>query len=157
MFQVLQRALALSRVKYPSVGLWMMVGGMPNVGKSTLLNQLRHKLAFEGHNRTRAASVAPLPCTTRNVQGFKVAENPLAYLIDTPGICVPKISNDETALKLSLIGCVDDKIPGKEVVLEYMLFQLNRNNNRKYLERYRLERPCESVEELIMAVRNKYH
>ena len=28
--------------KYPTVGLWMMVGGVPNVGKSTFLNQLRH-------------------------------------------------------------------------------------------------------------------
>ena len=42
--------------------------------------------------------------------------------MDTPGICVPKISNDETALKLCLVGCINDKIPGKETVIKYMLY-----------------------------------
>jgi ribosome biogenesis GTPase A len=81
----------------------------------------------------------------------------LAYLIDTPGICVPNISNDETALKLSLMGCINDKISGREILLDYMLYVLNKNGNRKYLEKYKLEHPVETAEELVMHVRDKYH
>jgi ribosome biogenesis GTPase A len=65
---------------------------------------------------------APLPCTTKHVEHFKACESPLAYIIDTPGLIVPKISNDETALKLSLIGSINDKIAGKEIIIEYMLY-----------------------------------
>ena len=91
------------------------------------------------------------------MEGFKVCDSPLAYLIDTPGICVPKISNDETALKLSLVGCISDKIPGREILIDYMLYAFNKNNNRKYLEKYGLDFPCETSEQLVMSVRNKYH
>ncbi len=111
----------------------MMVGGVPNVGKSTLLNQLRNKTAFDGHIRKSIARTSALPCTTRNVEGFKVCDDPIAYLIDTPGICVPNITNDETALKLSLIGSINDKIVGPDLIIEYMLYQLNKHNNKKYL------------------------
>ena len=37
--------------KFDTVGHWLMVGGMPNVGKSTLLNQLRNKIAVEKKDR----------------------------------------------------------------------------------------------------------
>jgi len=57
--------------------------------------------------------------------GFKISDSPLAYLIDTPGICVPKIYSDEMSLKLSLIGCINDKIAGKEIIVEYMIYKLN--------------------------------
>lgn len=77
-------------------------------------------------------------------------------MIDTPGICVPKISNDETALKLSLTGSINDKIAGREIIIDYMLYQLNKNNNRKYLEFYKLDFPCETTEELVMKIRNRY-
>jgi ribosome biogenesis GTPase A len=112
----------MNPVKYPTIGLWMMVGGVPNVGKSTLLNKLRYTQSYDGSVRKRIAKSAPLPCTTRHVEYFKACDNPLAYIIDTPGLIVPKISNDETALKLSLIGCISDKIPGREILIEYMLY-----------------------------------
>ncbi len=55
------------------------------------------------------------------------------------------------------MGCINDKISGREILLDYMLYVLNKNGNRKYLEKYKLEHPGETAEELVMHVRDKYH
>lgn len=54
-----------------------------------------------------------------------MSDTPLAYLIDTPGICLPKIYSDEMSLKLSLVGCINDKIAGKDIIVDYMIKKLN--------------------------------
>jgi ribosome biogenesis GTPase A len=59
-------------------------------------------------------------------------------MIDTPGICTPKISSDEQALKLSLVGCINDKIAGKEAIVEYMIYKLNKQRQLKYLQQVRV-------------------
>jgi ribosome biogenesis GTPase A len=56
--------------------------------------------------RKKIVKSTPLPCTTKSVNGFKINDTPLLYLVDTPGICVPRIESDEVALKLSLTGCI---------------------------------------------------
>lgn len=56
-------------------------------------------------NKKALAKTTPLPCTTKNINGFKVNDSPLAYLVDTPGIMVPRIADNETGLKLALVGC----------------------------------------------------
>ncbi len=56
-----------------------------------------------------------------------MCREPLAFLIDSPGIMVPRIVDDETALKLSLIGAVKERFIGYEHILEYMLYILNKN------------------------------
>ena len=66
-------------------------------------------------------------CTTKSLTGFRVCKDPLAFLIDSPGIMVPRIVDDETALKLSLIGAVKEKFIGYEHIVEYMLYVLNKN------------------------------
>ena len=50
------------------------------------------------------AKTAPVPGVTRSMSGFKVSEDPLAFLIDTPGIMLPKVDNIEVGLKLALTG-----------------------------------------------------
>ena len=53
----------------------------------------------------KVAKTGPLPGVTRGITGFRVSENPVAYLIDTPGIMIPSIEeNSEVGLKLGLIG-----------------------------------------------------
>jgi ribosome biogenesis GTPase A len=58
-------------------------------------------------------------------------------MIDTPGICLPKISSDEQALKLSLVGCINDKIAGKEAIVDYLVYKLNKHRQMKYLQHVR--------------------
>ena len=60
---------------------------MPNVGKSTIINQIRSN---SGMNKKNAiAKTTPLPSTTRHREPIKVFKEPLIYIIDNPGIMVP--------------------------------------------------------------------
>lgn len=66
-----------------------MVYGMPNVGKSSILNQLRNISDLE--NKRTASKVTASVCTTKGVKGFKILDKPLMYLMDTPGVSIPSI------------------------------------------------------------------
>ncbi|MBK8156503.1 MAG: 50S ribosome-binding GTPase [Streptococcus sp.] len=76
----------------------MMIGGIPNVGKSTIINSLRKKEESISHSKRSGAKVGAVPCITKSFSGFKVMENPLTYLIDSPGIIQPKIHDNEDGL-----------------------------------------------------------
>ena len=55
---------------------------------------------------------------------------------------VPRIVDDETALKLSLIGAVKERFIGYEHILEYMLMILNQQNQQgAYMRHYGLRGP----------------
>uniref|UniRef100_A0A8C9NWV7 G domain-containing protein n=1 Tax=Spermophilus dauricus TaxID=99837 RepID=A0A8C9NWV7_SPEDA len=79
----------------------ILVVGVPNVGKSSLINSLRRQ-----HLRTgKAARVGGEPGITRAVMSrVQVCERPLIFLMDTPGVLAPRIGSVETGLKLALCG-----------------------------------------------------
>ena len=77
------------RHKYQQVGLWAMICGTPNVGKSSIINQLRSISDLE--NKTASAKATPAVATTRGVSGFKILQNPLMFLMDSPGVMIPSV------------------------------------------------------------------
>jgi len=78
-----------------------MIIGVPNVGKSSLINILRSKNMRKG----RALKVGPSAGVTKCVhEKMRIADNPPLYLFDTPGILTPRITDTETAMKLALCG-----------------------------------------------------
>jgi ribosome biogenesis GTPase A len=88
-----------------------MIGGIPNVGKSTILNSLRKRDAEINHTKKSGARVGAMPGITKSITGFKIVTDPPTYLIDTPGIIVPHIQdNTEDGLKLSACACIRDGI-----------------------------------------------
>lgn len=106
-----------------------MIGGIPNVGKSTIINSLRKKDTEIEHSKRGGAKTGAKPCLTKTISGFKICTDPLIYLIDTPGIITPKIQDDsEDGLKLSLINSIRDGILEKEHVCDYLLYKLNKEN-----------------------------
>lgn len=122
----------------------IMVVGIPNVGKSSLINRLRnhHQL------RKNAAPVGAVAGITRAVMTrIKVSDN--VYLIDTPGILSPEIHNIQAGLKLSLAGCILDHLVGPEKMADYLLFWLNKHGRFEYVEKFNLIEPSDNIMEVL--------
>lgn len=76
-----------------------MILGIPNVGKSTLINTLA---------RRKATNVGDKPGVTKNQTWIKINEN--FFILDTPGILWPKFEDQEVGLKLALCGSIKEEI-----------------------------------------------
>ncbi len=134
-------------------GSRMMVVGMPNVGKSSMINALRSI----GVGGPKAAKTGAQPGVTRKIAGgIKIAENPdgsgKVYLIDTPGVFLPYVTEPEAMLKLSLVGCVKDTIIQPMMIADYLLYHLNLRDPWSYEQ---VCRPTNDVEVFVEAVARK--
>lgn len=93
---------------YANPKLYGMVVGLPNIGKSSVINFLRQKKIVNVENR---------PGTTRAISWNKISNN--IYILDSPGIFFKKIDSVITGYKLAIIDCVDRKNVPKKDVLEF--------------------------------------
>jgi len=84
-----------------------MVMGLPNVGKSSLINALINK---------RSAKVGNKPGVTRALQWVRISHN--LELLDTPGVIPPSISDQILAIKLALIGSISEYAADPEDIAE---------------------------------------
>lgn len=100
----LRRLLAEKLRRYAEKGmvgkpLKVMVVGIPNVGKSTFINQVAGRKGAKAENR---------PGVTRGKQWVNVDQGLL--LLDTPGILWPKFEDREVGLRLAFTGAIKDDI-----------------------------------------------
>ncbi len=106
--------------------LHVLVVGVPNAGKSALVNALRRS----GH----AAPSGPRPGLTRSLSAFAVRAGPQAepvYVVDTPGVLAPAAHTDGVAGRnLAICGCIKDTAVKPKVVHAWLLQELrNRGKN----------------------------
>ena len=87
-----------------------MIVGIPNVGKSTLINKLAKRSIAETGNK---------PGVTKQQQWIKVGKS--LQVLDTPGILWPKFEDEEVGKKLSLTGAIKDSIVHLDEVAIYGL------------------------------------
>ncbi|KAF9167334.1 Mitochondrial GTPase [Actinomortierella ambigua] len=127
----------------------VMVVGMPNVGKSSLINSLRRI----GVRRGKAAPTGAIPGITRTVAGtIKVLDSPKVYLIDTPGVMIPHIADPVAAIKVALTGAISDHLSDEEVIVDYLLYRLNQEQDFGYVQMYNLQEPTDDVREFLPQV-----
>lgn len=130
----------------------MMVIGVPNVGKSSLINRLRSYHLHLG----KATQVGATAGVTRSVlTHIKISENPMVYLIDTPGILAPSIKDMHAGFKLALVGCLQDHVVGSHLLADYLLFWLNKNGRFEYVEKLGLPEPNDNLSHVLMLVAAK--
>lgn len=124
----------------------IMVIGVPNVGKSSLINALRNRYLRKGN----AAAVGAKAGITRSVATrIKISEDPLIYMLDTPGILTPSVPNVDVGMKLALCGTIPDEQVGIELVSDYLLFWLNKNNNFRYVDYLGIPAASDHISEVL--------
>lgn len=129
----LRRLLAEKLRRYAEKGmagkpLKVMVVGIPNVGKSTFINQIAGRKGAKAENR---------PGVTRGKQWVTVDQGLL--LLDTPGILWPKFEDPEVGLRLAFTGAVKDDILDVETLSARLMRQLWQEYPQALRERYKIE------------------
>ena len=108
--------------------LKLMMVGIPNVGKSSLINRLLGKASTKTGDR---------PGVTKGKQWLKIKGD--AELLDTPGILPPKFEDQELAKRLAYTGAIKDEIMNREL-LAYSLCEYLRDEYTSALcERYKIK------------------
>ncbi len=107
---ILARAKARGRVSRP---IRILVAGIPNCGKSTLINSLIGK---------RRAQTANKPGVTRQLQWWKLGSD--LQLLDSPGLLWPKLESREAQVALGATGAVKDEIMARTQLAGELLYLL---------------------------------
>ena len=102
-----------------------MVVGIPNVGKSTFINNVVKKKIAKAENR---------PGVTKNLQWIRINED--VELLDTPGVLWPKIEDQNQAKILALLGSMNDEILDSEQLTYFGLDYIKNNYPGLLKERY---------------------
>jgi ribosome biogenesis GTPase A len=118
-----------------------MVVGIPNVGKSSLINKLA---------KNKIAKVGDKPGVTKNKQWIKTKLG--IELMDTPGILWPKLESEETRLNLAYTGAIKDEIVDIEELALNLVNFLGRYYPDRIKSRYKLEglseEPLENIQNI---------
>ena len=125
---VLQEKIARNAAKGMNKPLKVMVVGIPNVGKSTLINQISGRKGAKAENR---------PGVTRGKQWVTV--NPSLLLLDTPGILWPKFEDPNVGMMLAYTGAVKEGVIDIEELAVRLMELLLRFYPHTLKERYKVE------------------
>lgn len=115
-----------------------LVCGIPNVGKSTLINAITKKKTAKVENR---------PGVTKSLQWIRIHED--LELLDTPGVLWPKFEDQDVAYRLALLASISDRILDKEAITIFGLDYLKNYYPELLEKRYEIKIEDKRVIKLI--------
>jgi ribosome biogenesis GTPase A len=128
----LKKILDLSRHMIPNKGehqfITAMIMGIPNVGKSTIINILAGRIVAKTGNE---------PAVTKGQQRIKISED--ITFFDTPGMLWPRIGHENWALRLAITGAIKETAMTHEDIAFYLIGYLMKKYPQVLIERFELE------------------
>ncbi|MHC1746176.1 MAG: ribosome biogenesis GTPase YlqF [Negativicutes bacterium] len=116
-----------------------MILGIPNVGKSSLINRLRG---------SAVARTADKPGVTRGKQWIKISKN--LEILDTPGVLWPKLEDQEAAFRLAATGAINDEVFDREEVVNKLVSILRIDYLTQLVSRYRIDINAEMTNQQVL-------
>lgn len=123
---------------------YSLIMGIPNVGKSTIINHLAGRSIAKTGNE---------PAVTKAQQHIKLANGMI--LLDTPGVLWPKIDNENSTYRLATTGAIKDSAIDYGDVAFFAAEYLISAYPEKLIQRYELDALPQSELELIEAIGRK--
>lgn len=105
-----------------------MVCGIPNVGKSTLINSVAKKKVAQTANR---------PGVTRSLQWIRFGSN--IELLDTPGVLWPKFEDEKTGMLLALTGSIRDEVVPMDDLALFACKEMMEKHPQELCDYYQIE------------------
>lgn len=121
----------------------VLIVGIPNVGKSTLINRLVGK---------KATKVGNIPGVTKNLNWIRVGDN--LELLDTPGILWPRINENNIALNLATFTAIKEEILPIEEVIKYIIETIYKLYPNILLDRYGVSN-IDEIEKVVETIGKK--
>ncbi|BDU62690.1 ribosome biogenesis GTPase A [Candidatus Borrelia fainii] len=117
----------VKKIKTYEEKIKVLVIGVPNVGKSSIINLLVGK---------KSTSVANKPGHTKNIQILKINEK--INIFDMPGILWHNLEDQEIAKKLAILDMIKNEIIDNTELALYLLKEMHINNKTKLLNKYNI-------------------
>ena len=115
-----------------------MIMGIPNVGKSTLINNLAGRMIARTGNE---------PAVTKNQQRIKLDHG--IVLLDTPGVLWPKLENKHGGYRLAITGAIKETAVSNDDIAMYAVGYFRREYPELIKQRYNLDDLPEDEQELL--------
>ena len=116
----------------------ILILGIPNVGKSTLINRLVGR---------KATNVGNKPGITKSLEWIRINKD--LELLDTPGILWPKLDTDEIALNLASMTAIKEEILNKDSVAIHIINKMIKLYPDSFMKRYHLDDTNKDIVEIL--------